>query len=95
VATDAQSMYLAASRSFALATVYGALSKESSSMDVAYTYTHDVDGSPVDDEVNFSVDGIQDSRLTLGATLNLGLKLNAEAGFGDVTTYSAGLLFGF
>jgi len=92
VATDAKSMYVAASRKFALATVYGALSKESSSMDVAYTYTNSMD---VEEEVDFSVDGIQDSRLTLGATLNLGLKLNAEAGFGDVTTYSAGLLFGF
>ncbi|MBK9304889.1 MAG: hypothetical protein IPM94_13710 [bacterium] len=95
VATDAQSMYLAASRSFALATVYGAYSKEESSMDVAYTYTYDDDGTDVEEEVNFSVDGIQDSRLTVGATLNLGLKLNAEAGFGDVTTYSAGLIFGF
>ncbi len=95
VATEAQSMYLAASRSFALATVYGAYSKEESSMDVAYTYTYDDNGTPVEEEVNFSMDGIQDSRFTVGATLNLGLKLNAEAGFGDVTTYSAGLILGF
>ncbi|MBK7704136.1 MAG: hypothetical protein IPI34_15255 [bacterium] len=66
VATDAQSMYLAASRSFALATVYGAYSKEESSMDVAYTYTYDDDGTDVEEEVNFSVDLIQDSWQSAG-----------------------------
>jgi hypothetical protein len=41
------------------------------------------------------VDGRQESRFTIGLTLDILLDLNLEAGFGDMTTYSAGLMFGF
>lgn len=89
VETEASSLYIAASKEFAMLTVYGGLAKESSSMDVSYTY------SDTGDEITFSSDGIQESRLTIGATLNLGLKLNGEIGLGDLTSFSGGLLFGF
>lgn len=88
IATDAKSLYIAASRAFTMATVYGGLSKESSSMDVSYT-------SEDGDDIAFSLDGVQESRLTIGATVNLGLKINGEIGMGDLTTYSFGALFGF
>jgi hypothetical protein len=60
---------------------------------VTYTYQGEDGSTPSD--ISFSIDGVQTARGTLGATLNLGVKLNAEVGFGKLTTYSAGLLFGF
>ena len=95
VATDAKSLYIAASRQYSMLTVYGMLAKESSSMDVKYTYTYDDNGTPIEEAVAFSMDGVQKNRFTIGATLNLGLKLNAEIGMGDLTTYGGGLVFGF
>jgi len=88
IETEAKSLYIAASKAFTLATVYGGLSKESSSMDVSYT-------SEDGDDIAFSLDGAQESRMTIGATVNLGLKINAEIGMGDLTTYSGGVMFGF
>lgn len=89
VESSADSYFAAASRSFGLATLYGGVAIESSSMDVSYTR----EGS--DEEIDFSLDGEQEARLTLGATLNILSRLNVEAGFGDLTTFSASLLFGF
>ena len=89
VETEASSLYIAASKDFSMLTVYGGLAKESSSMDVSYTY------SETDEEITFESDGVQESRMTLGATLNLGMKINAEVGLGDLTCYSAGIVFGF
>lgn len=86
---DATSMYVAASRSFSLLTLYGGYAKESSEMTIAYTPD---DGSG---GVSFTVDDGQESRFTVGATLNVLAKLNVEMGHGDLTTYTAGLLFGF
>ncbi len=86
---DASSMYVAASRSFSLLTLYGGYAKEDSKMTVAYAPS---DGSA---GVSFSVDDGQTSRITVGATLNVLAKLNLEMGHGDLTTYTAGLLFGF
>lgn len=86
---EATSTYVAASRSFALLTLYGGYAKESSEMTIAYTPT---DGSA---GVSFTVDDGQESRFTVGATLNVLAKLNVEMGHGDMTTYTAGLMFGF
>jgi hypothetical protein len=90
--TSGTSFYAAASKSFAMLTVYAGAAKESSSMDVEYTFTSDTSQTS---EISFSVDGIQGGRGTLGATLNFGLLVNAEVNFGKLTTYSAGILFGF
>jgi hypothetical protein len=43
----------------------------------------------------FTVDDTQSSRVTLGVTLDVLAKLNIEMGHGDLTTYTAGLMFGF
>jgi len=90
--SSASSYYAAVSKSFAVLTVYAGAAKESSSMDVDYTYIGDGSEST---HIAFSVDGIQGGRATLGTTLNLGVMVNAEVNFGKMTTYSAGLLFGF
>lgn len=89
IETDASSMFVAASKSFALATLYAGYAKEDSETDIAYTYSGD--GS----SVAFTVDDTQESRFTVGATLNVLAKLNVEMGHGDLTTYTAGLMFGF
>jgi len=89
--TSADSYFAAVSKTFALLTVYAGAAKESSTMDVDYTFVGDGSQST---HIAFSVDGAQGGRGTLGATLNLGVKVNAEVAFGKMTTYSAGLLFG-
>ena len=87
--TEASSMYVAVSKSLPLLTVYGGYAIEDSSVDVSYD-------SDEFGEVAFSMDGAQESRVTVGATLSFLLKLNVEASFGDTAdTYGAGLLFGF
>ena len=43
-------------------------------------------------EISFETEGMQESRITLGATLAF---LNLEIGHGKLTTYSAGAMFGF
>ena len=88
---DANSMFVAASRSFAPLTLYAGYAKESSEVAVAYTYTATGPGTAV----AFTVDDTQESRLTVGATLNVLAKLNVEMAHGDLTTYTAGLMFGF
>lgn len=89
IETDATSMFVAASKAFALATVYAGYAMEDSETDIAYTYSGD------DSNVAFTVEGAQESRITVGATLNVLAKLNLEMGHGDLTTYTAGLMFGF
>jgi len=91
VETEATSIYLAASRDFGPLTGYAGVAKESSSMKVAYTFD-EVGFDPVD--VAFEVDGEMENRLTLGATLNAPVKLNAEINVGTLTVFSAGLMFG-
>ena len=49
---------------------------------------------PAVDDVTFEKDGRMSGRFTLGANLNLGVKLNAEMGIGNMVVYSAGLMFG-
>ena len=88
VKTKASSYYVVVSKGFGLITAYGGVAAEDSSMDVDYTY----DGTAI----SFSMDGVQSSRSTIGATLGLGLmKLNAEIGYGNLTTYTGGLIVGF
>jgi len=64
---------------------------EESSMDVHYTYEDNGETT----EIDFSLDGVQEKRTTLGATLSMGLKLNVEMNMGNMTNYSGGLIFGF
>jgi len=89
--TSANCFYAAVSKDFSLVTLYAGAAKESSNMDVKYTY---VDENQDSYDIDFSMDGLQGGRGTLGATFNLGLKVNAEVNFGKLTTFSAGLLFG-
>jgi hypothetical protein len=86
--TEASSIFAAASREFGLATVYGGLAWESSTMKVDYTE------ESTGERVSFEMDGEMSGRFTVGATLNLGVKLNAEMGIGKMVVYSAGLMFG-
>jgi hypothetical protein len=88
VETDATSFYAAASKQYGIATVYGGLAAESSTMKVSYTE------EGTDTTVDFELDGDNKARFTLGTTLNLGAMLNAEIGFGKLTVFSAGLMFG-
>ena len=94
--TDAQSLYLAASKNLSMVTLYGGYAWEQSNMKVSYWFEGYSD-SVIDVEphqVGFDVDGIQQNRFTIGATLNLGLKLNAEYSYGEMSTITAGLIFG-
>ncbi len=92
--SNANSYFLAISKSWPAMTVYGGFAIESSEMKVAY-YFEDPDFPDLSQNVSFSVDGRQDQRFTVGMTLDILLDLNVEAGFGDMTTYSAGLMLGF
>ena len=92
--STATSMFVAASKSYTLMTVYGGFALEDSEMDVSYLFEHPTDPA-LNSQVDFTVDGLQDSRFTLGATLDFIAKLNLEVGVGSkMTTYSAGLMFG-
>lgn len=92
--SDASSYFLVISKSWPAMTVYGGFAVESSEMTVSY-YFEDPDLPALAQDVSFSVDGRQEQRFTLGLTLDILLHLNLEAGFGDMTTYSAGLMIGF
>lgn len=90
----ATSVFVGASKDFSRLTLYGGLAWEDSEMDVAYRFEHPTDSS-LDSDVAFTVEGEQDTRFTLGVTLDFLAKLNLEAGLGNkMTTYSAGLMFG-
>ena len=87
--SKANSYFLAISKSWPAMTVYGGFAIEDSEMTVTY-YNADFDTN-----VDFKVEGRQKKRFTVGLTLDILLELNVEAGFGDMSTYSAGLMFGF
>lgn len=95
--SDANSYFLAVSKSWPSLTLYGGFAIEDSKMDVNYAYTYEDPNlpEPVVGEASFSVDGRQEQRFTVGMTLDILLDLNLEAGFGDMSTYSAGLMFAF
>jgi hypothetical protein len=83
---NAKTYFLAASKALGAITVYGGYAKEEADMTVSYTYVD------TGDKISFSADASQESRITLGARFGL---LSAEMAHGKLTTYSAGLMFGF
>ena len=92
--TNAESFFLALSADVGILTIYGGAAKEKSDMEVAYEFAG-YDELGVDAQtVGFTADGVQETRFTIGGTLNVGLKLNLEASHGKLTTYTAGLIFG-
>jgi len=92
--SSADSYFLGASKSWAIFTLYGGFALESSDMTVTYYY-QDPDYPTLDSNVNFSVEGNQSSRFTLGVDVDVLVHVNLEAGFGDLSTYSAGVMFVF
>jgi hypothetical protein len=95
--SEAQSYFVAVSKSWPALTLYGGFAIEESTLDVNYAYTYEDPNlpDPVEGEASFSVDGRQEQRFTVGMTLDILFDLNLEAGFGDMSTYSAGLMFAF
>ena len=87
--TNAETFFIGASKDFSLLRVYGGVAKDSSDMTVSYEF----EGTEGDD-VTFSIDGRQEQHVTLGVALKFILGLNVEMNVGDLTTYSAGLMFG-
>ena len=93
--SKASTFFAASSKSYTMLTVYGGLALENSELDVGYEFIHPSDPS-LNTDVGFTVDGIQDTRLTLGVSFDFLAKLNVEAGLGNkITSLSAGLMFGF
>ena len=91
LSSTASSRYIAVSKAFSVLTLYGGVASEESSMDVQYTQVDEDE----EIDINFTLDGVQDKRTTIGATLSLGVKLNVEMNMGNMTNYSGGLIFGF
>jgi hypothetical protein len=80
-----------ASKSIKLLILYGGLAYESSKMNLKYTTT-DPSAPPA---VDLTLTGANTVRFTLGVGLSLGIvKIFADANFGSVTNYSAGIGFG-
>jgi hypothetical protein len=80
-----------ASKRFSILTIYGGLTGESSSMTVKYEST--VPEAP--GTISFDLEGANTFRATAGLSLNLWvIRLFADANFGKVTHFSAGLGFG-
>jgi uncharacterized protein DUF6588 len=87
--TTGNSYFVAASREFALVTAYAGLALEDSEMTITYEFEE------LAEEIVFSVEGIQDKRAILGASMGLpGMTLNLEVSKGSIATYSAGVMFG-
>ncbi len=84
--STAKTYFLGVSKGVGIMTFYGGYAQEESEMTVTYVY--EGDGS----DVTFDASARQEDRFTLGATLGV---LNVEMGLGDMTTYSAGIMFGF
>lgn len=87
VQTEAKSLYVAASHPFGLTTLYAGLAWEESTMDVDYVQ------EGTDNHVTFTDEGLMTNRFTVGATFDLGVKLNAEMGIGKMVVYSVGIMF--
>ncbi|NOZ09170.1 MAG: hypothetical protein GXO91_09925 [FCB group bacterium] len=80
---------LQVSKSIPFLTVYGGYGIESSSMDVNYDYT---DGTRTTQNINFSLDGKNETRITAGLRLKLAMfSLNADYSQGEYTSYNLGL----
>ncbi|HEX6316511.1 MAG TPA: DUF6588 family protein [Gemmatimonadaceae bacterium] len=79
-------------RSFGLVGVSGGVASEGGTMNLTYTSTDP--NAPGSVDVDLDVD--RALRFRAGASLSLGfLRLFGDAAFGDVTSYAAGLRFGF
>lgn len=89
IQSEANSMFVAASKSWSVVTLYGGYAHEDSEVSIAYEDVSNATG------VAFTVDDTQERRLTVGATFNVLAKLNFEMAHGDLTTYTAGLMFAF
>jgi hypothetical protein len=73
--------------------LYGGIQYEKSTMNLSYKSTDPTTTTPL---VDIDIDGANTFRGTLGASLHLSvLKLFADANFGSVTNFSAGIGFGF
>jgi hypothetical protein len=80
-----------ASKSIKILILYGGIAYESSKMNLKYASTDPTSPQGVD----ITLDGSNKVRFTVGVGLNLGiLKVFADANFGSVTNYSAGIGFG-
>jgi hypothetical protein len=80
-----------ASKAVKIIILYGGIAYESSKMDLTYKTTD----PNVPADVNVTLDGSNKFRATIGVGLNLGIfKVFADANFGSVTNYSAGIGFG-
>jgi hypothetical protein len=82
---------LQASKSIKILIVYGGVAYESSKMNLTFKSTDPT----VTDKVDINLDGANQFRFTAGVGVSLGiLKIFADANFGSVTNYSAGIGFG-
>jgi hypothetical protein len=82
---------LQASKSIKILIVYGGIAYESSKMNLTFRSTDPT----VTDKVDIDLDGANQFRFTAGVGVSLGiLKVFADANFGSVTNYSAGIGFG-
>lgn len=89
-----------ASKTFGIFTPYFGLQYESSSLDITYKINGDpASGDPAlqtDRNVSVSLDGDNNFRATLGASLKLAIiVLNADVNLGSLTTFTGGLSFEF
>lgn len=77
---------------FGMAGVFAGISSEGGTMNLSYTSTDPLAPGQVDFDVGVS----RSFRFSAGGGLRLGfLNLFGEAGFGDITTFAAGLRFGY
>ncbi len=80
---------LQASKSLPFITVYAGYGLESSTLDVSYNYL-DADDNPT--AVEFSLDGKNESRMTVGGRLKLAmLSINADYNIGEYNSYNLGI----
>ncbi len=78
-------------------TPYAGFMFESFSMDVSYDYEiENFDGTTTEDNVEFSLDGPNSTRFTIGCALQMTLlNLNIDYNFGKYNSFTAGLMIGF
>jgi len=90
---------LIVSKDLPVLTLYAAGTIEDANLDIQYTVanTAGIPGVPANGtRIAFQTDSPNDSRLTVGFTLNLGpLKLNGDYAVADQNVVSAGVFFGF
>ncbi len=82
-----------AGKTLAILELYGGVQYEKSTMNLSYKSTDPTITTPL---VDIDLEGANTFRGTLGASLHLSvLKLYADANFGTVTNFTAGIGFGF